>query len=367
MGEKPAQVGEASGRVRFRVSSSHSGRVLQQVYEERNGKVEHHGATAKDIEEIGAARTSPEPVPGGYQDCLPNNEQQQQQHQEPGDEADLILSSLARSTPCFRRSDILSKNGTVRGVRHKVSAAQAHFGGLADTRPSAPRPLEIGKLVVYTTSVRVVRSTFERCEHARRILHTHHVHFEDRDVALHAEYVRDLRTRHPCPPSPADHRQLPNGASAARAAQGPRHDQRRRSGDEAQPDGASGWRGPPEPEDVCRTELMQLAPPSRDPQQAHGTPLELPAIFINGDYFGGADRLMAMNESGELRAFLRQFKRNTAPRKCAHCGGYRFVPCLACRGSKVSQVRTNFGERPRALRCTSCNENGLQRCTECTE
>uniref|UniRef100_S4R911 Glutaredoxin and cysteine rich domain containing 1 a n=1 Tax=Petromyzon marinus TaxID=7757 RepID=S4R911_PETMA len=286
MGEKPAQVGEASGRVRFRVSSSHSGRVLQQVYEERN--------------EIGAARTSPEPVPGGYQDCLPNNEQQQQQHQEPGDEADLILSSLARSTPCFRRSDILSKNGTVRGVRHKVSAAQAHFGGLADTRPSvseAPRPLEIGKLVVYTTSVRVVRSTFERCEHARRILHTHHVHFEDRDVALHAEYVRDLRTRHPCPPSAAD----------------------------------------------------------------------LPAIFINGDYFGGADRLMAMNESGELRAFLRQFKRNTAPRKCAHCGGYRFVPCLACRGSKVSQVRTNFGERPRALRCTSCNENGLQRCTECTE
>ncbi|CAM9450915.1 unnamed protein product [Lampetra fluviatilis] len=299
MGEKPAPVGQATGRVRFRVSSSHSGRVLQQVYEERNGKLEHHDAAARDIEESGAPKTSPEPVPGGYQDCLPNNEQHQQQHQqEPGDEADLILSSLARSTPCFRRSDILSKNGTVRGVRHKVSAAQAHFGGLADTRPSAPRPLEIGKLVVYTTSVRVVRSTFERCEHARRILHTHHVHFEDRDVALHAEY---------------------------------------------------------------------LAPPSREPPQAHGTPLELPAIFINGDYFGGADRLMSMNESGELRAFLRQFKRNTVARKCAHCGGYRFVPCLACRGSKVSQVRTNFGERPRALRCTSCNENGLQRCTECTE
>ncbi|XP_078457227.1 glutaredoxin domain-containing cysteine-rich protein 1-like isoform X1 [Lampetra planeri] len=361
MGEKPAPVGQATGRVRFRVSSSHSGRVLQQVYEERNGKLEHHDAAARDIEESGAPKTFPEPVPGGYQDCLPNNEQHQQQHQqEPGDEADLILSSLARSTPCFRRSDILSKNGTVRGVRHKVSAAQAHFGGLADTRPSAPRPLEIGKLVVYTTSVRVVRSTFERCEHARRILHTHHVHFEDRDVALHAEYVRDLRTRHPCPPSPTDHRQRPNGASV-------RHEQRRRSGDEAQPDGASGWRCPPEPEDVCRTELMQLAPPSREPPQAHGTPLELPAIFINGDYFGGADRLMSMNESGELRAFLRQFKRNTVARKCAHCGGYRFVPCLACRGSKVSQVRTNFGERPRALRCTSCNENGLQRCTECTE
>lgn len=52
---------------------------------------------------------------------------------------------------------------------------------------------------------------------------------------------------------------------------------------------------------------------------------------------------------------------------CNSCGGYRFVPCGMCHGSKKSVHRNNFTEEFCALRCMHCNENGLQRCQECID
>eukprot|EP00043_Microstomoeca_roanoka_P016800 m.173388 g.173388 ORF g.173388 m.173388 type:complete len:62 (-) comp16529_c0_seq7:183-368(-) len=50
---------------------------------------------------------------------------------------------------------------------------------------------------------------------------------------------------------------------------------------------------------------------------------------------------------------------------CAACGGRGFVPCNWCFGSKKS-ITNKFAEGYiRNLKCTVCNENGLQRCEQC--
>ena len=48
------------------------------------------------------------------------------------------------------------------------------------------------------------------------------------------------------------------------------------------------------------------------------------------------------------------------------CAGFEFVPCHKCGGSKNS-VSNTFTIEFRALRCTHCNENGLEACPSCTE
>ena len=51
---------------------------------------------------------------------------------------------------------------------------------------------------------------------------------------------------------------------------------------------------------------------------------------------------------------------------CPLCNGYKLVPCQKCRGSKNS-IANDFTTTFRALRCTNCNENGLEPCPECFE
>lgn len=50
--------------------------------------------------------------------------------------------------------------------------------------------------------------------------------------------------------------------------------------------------------------------------------------------------------------------------KCSTCGGFEFIPCRKCGGSKNS-VANNFTSEFRALRCTHCNENGMEPCPIC--
>lgn len=50
---------------------------------------------------------------------------------------------------------------------------------------------------------------------------------------------------------------------------------------------------------------------------------------------------------------------------CERCGGYRYIPCLVCHGSRKSLHRNHFTEEFCALRCITCDENGLVRCDAC--
>ncbi|KAF1418169.1 Glutaredoxin domain-containing cysteine-rich protein 1, partial [Spheniscus humboldti] len=155
--------------------------------------------------------------------------------------------------------------------------------------------LEFGRIVIYTTSLRVVRTTFERCELVRKIFQNHRVKFEEKNIALNSDYGKEL-------------------------------DERCRR--------------------VCEV-------PS------------LPVVFIDGHYLGGAEKILLMNESGELQDLLTKIERVQHPHECPSCGGFGFLPCSACHGSKMSVFRNCFTDSFKALKCTACNENGLQRCRSC--
>ncbi|KAG8313837.1 Glutaredoxin domain-containing cysteine-rich protein 1, partial [Homalodisca vitripennis] len=54
---------------------------------------------------------------------------------------------------------------------------------------------EAGKVVVYTTTMGIVRSTYQRCLKVRQILRTHLVKFDERDVFMSRETQAEIKER----------------------------------------------------------------------------------------------------------------------------------------------------------------------------
>ncbi|XP_068025645.1 glutaredoxin domain-containing cysteine-rich protein 1 [Melanerpes formicivorus] len=298
-----------SRKVRFRVASSHSGRVLKEVY------ADGEAADSLDSEYTSSSETD-------QTSRLSEVEGQQNGHissecdENENEQDDLLILVRATKEKGFgtKRVNILSKNGTVRGVKHKVSAGQALFDNLAkvfqkpNTEPECPLTLKLVGFYSYFlqcllsdpsdyvgSCLRVVRNTFERCELVRKIFQNHRVKFEEKNIALNSDYGKEL-------------------------------DERCRR--------------------VCEV-------PS------------LPVVFIDGHYLGGAEKILLMNESGDLQDLLTKIERVQHPHECLSCGGFGFLPCSACHGSKMSVFRNCFTDSFKALKCTACNENGLQRCQSC--
>uniref|UniRef100_A0A0E0JG42 Uncharacterized protein n=1 Tax=Oryza punctata TaxID=4537 RepID=A0A0E0JG42_ORYPU len=177
------------------------------------------------------------------------------------------------------------------------------FEGYPERRPPGASG---GGVVLYTTTLRGVRRTFEDCELTRQAVETcaeavsaaggSPVVVDERDVSLHGEYLRELR--------------------------------------ELAGEGEGG-----------------AAPPR---------------LFVMGRYLGGADACAELAESGKLREMMRWARARgeacTAKdgRGCEGCGGARFVPCWECGGS--CKVVAAAGD---VERCAKCNENGLMLCPIC--
>lgn len=121
--------GERPRKVRFRVASSHSGRVLREVYEDGPPGCPDAGGLSEP-------RGRPSGPAGSGGD------------EQGRDQENLLVLARAASEKGFgtRRVNILSKNGTVRGVKYKVSAGQALFNNLTQVlqvsrgpgRPACP-------------------------------------------------------------------------------------------------------------------------------------------------------------------------------------------------------------------------------------
>ncbi|XP_056294857.1 glutaredoxin domain-containing cysteine-rich protein 1 [Pseudoliparis swirei] len=278
-------------RVRFRVASGNSGRVLKEMFktEGPSDSLDSDCTSSSDAERASTPSTSGE---GPLYGCL--GSELDDSGREPDD---LLMYAGATKDWMFttKRVNILSKNGTVRGVVHKVSAGQTLFENLPNSN-CMKLSLEFGRIVIYTTSFRVVRTTFERCQLVWKIFQNHRVKFVERNIALDSEYGKELEER-------------------------------------------------------CKRV---------------GKPPSLPVVFIDGHYLGGAEKILGMNESGELQDLLTKIERVQQPQTCQTCGGYAFIPCPMCHGSKMSVFRNCFTDSFKALKCTSCNENGLQPCASCS-
>ncbi|XP_045388423.1 glutaredoxin domain-containing cysteine-rich protein 1 isoform X3 [Lemur catta] len=174
-------------RVRFRVASSHSGRVLKEVYEDGQppGSLDSECASTCGVDGLSDS-DGPQNGHLGWEGDGPEHDQDK-----------LLVLARAASEKVFgtRRVNILSKNGTVRGVKYKVSAGQALFNNLSTVLQPPCADLEFDRVVIYTTCLRVVRTTFERCELVRKIFQNHRVKFEEKNIALNGEYGKELDER----------------------------------------------------------------------------------------------------------------------------------------------------------------------------
>ncbi|XP_036890014.1 glutaredoxin domain-containing cysteine-rich protein 1-like [Sturnira hondurensis] len=195
---------------------------------------------------------------------------------------------ISCSDPYFKLPFKITKSDNIEQRAFKPEAR-------LELRKQPSTELEFDRVVIYTTCLRVVRTTFERCELVRKIFQNHRVKFEEKNIALNGDYGKELDER-------------------------------------------------------CRR--VSEAP-------------SLPVVFIDGHYLGGAEKILSMNESGELQDLLTKIERVQHPHECPSCGGFGFHPCSVCHGSKMSVFRNCFTDSFKALKCTACNENGLQRCKSC--
>ena len=115
-------------RVRFRVASGSSGRVLQEMFKDEgpSDSLDSDCTSSSDAERASTPSTSGE-AQGHLCGCL--GTELDDIECEPDD---LLLYAGATKDWVFttKRINILSKNGTVRGVKHKVCAGQTMFENL---------------------------------------------------------------------------------------------------------------------------------------------------------------------------------------------------------------------------------------------
>lgn len=197
----------------------------------------------------------------------------------------------------------------VSAFQEKIDAKKASFKAAAGAGAGAAKasPLEKcppggrGKLVLYFTSLRVVRKTFEDCWNAKVIIQGYGFHIEERDVSMHGRFKDELR-------------------------------------------------------EILGTEFAGS---------------ELPRVFANGKFLGGAEEVVRMHEAGELVKALRDCdvvptEKERGSDACEGCGDLRFVMCENCSGSCrvfAGEVEEESGGGFR--RCPDCNENGLVQCHFC--
>ncbi|WKA00673.1 hypothetical protein VitviT2T_019010 [Vitis vinifera] len=187
----------------------------------------------------------------------------------------------------LKRPSIFHRVRVVTSVLRNWSSTQTNPEPNPKPEPAPPQPcvsLTGGdqSVVVYFTSLRVVRKTFEDCSTVRSILRGFRVKVDERDLSMDAGFLDELK-------------------------------------------GILGRKK-----------------------------LSLPRVFIGGRYVGGAEEIRQLHETGELKKLLGGFP--VAAGVCDECGGYRFMLCENCDGSrKVYSEKTGFRI------CTACNENGLIR------
>ncbi|XP_023943567.2 glutaredoxin domain-containing cysteine-rich protein CG31559 [Bicyclus anynana] len=91
-------------------------------------------------------------------------------------------------------STIKSSKGTIRGVKNRVRAGIATFLQIQSTTKSY-KEKDAGKVVLYTTTMGVVRSTYQRCLLVKKVLRNLLVKYEERDVFMSTEYQDEIRDR----------------------------------------------------------------------------------------------------------------------------------------------------------------------------
>ncbi|XP_074593511.1 glutaredoxin domain-containing cysteine-rich protein CG31559-like [Brevipalpus obovatus] len=95
---------------------------------------------------------------------------------------------------------IKGPSGSVRGIRHCVRHnVQSYYDIIGNSSQSSARKYakeERNKCVLYSTTLGIVRKTFENCRKLRAILYQNLIAYEERDVYLNSDFREELLERH---------------------------------------------------------------------------------------------------------------------------------------------------------------------------
>ncbi|KAF8723529.1 hypothetical protein HU200_021477 [Digitaria exilis] len=197
-----------------------------------------------------------------------------------------------------------------REIQKEKIDAKTKLAAAAKKQASpAPPPESAGRVVVYLTSLRGIRHTYEDCWSTAAVLRGYGARVDERDLSMHAGFKDELRAALAC--------------------------------------GGDG-RVPPLPQVFVDGIHLGGAEEVRRLHEAGELAAALEAC----------DAVVAKGCAGGVQD------------ACGGCGGVRFVPCDACSGScKVfveDDVEDGAGSGAGAFRrCPDCNENGLVRCPVC--
>ncbi|KAJ4851182.1 hypothetical protein Tsubulata_000486 [Turnera subulata] len=165
------------------------------------------------------------------------------------------------------------------------------------------------KVVVYTTTLRGIRNTFEACNVVRAAMEGFGVAVCERDVSMDRGFREELR------------------------------------------------------------ELMMRLRSRADDEEKDAI-LPPPRVFVRGRYVGGVEEVKRIVEEGWMGDLLQGLpKKATAGGVCEGCGDARFLPCFSCNGSCKMVMEAKEEEhagRTVVVRCPDCNENGLVLCPICS-
>jgi glutaredoxin len=204
-----------------------------------------------------------------------------------------------------RKEEIQVFAGVVRArldaFQQRIDGAKSGTNPTPGARPPPP-PESARRVVVYLTSLRGVRQTYEDCWAASTILSGYGVRVDERDLSMHAGYKDELR----------------DALGLGGAGRLPQVF-------------VDGWHLGGAEEVRRMHESGELAEALEACEPAPG----------------------AAKEGSGLPA-----------EPCVGCGGARFVPCDVCSGSCKVFVEEEDGAGA-FRRCPDCNENGLVRCPIC--
>uniref|UniRef100_A0A0D9VB25 Glutaredoxin domain-containing protein n=1 Tax=Leersia perrieri TaxID=77586 RepID=A0A0D9VB25_9ORYZ len=216
--------------------------------------------------------------------------------------------SAARPEPETEPAEVINSWELMAGLLDPATPQKA-----GRKRDTAPAP----GVVLYTTTLRGVRATFEACNTVRAALESHGVAFRERDISMDRGFRDELR-----------HRISANDLSL------------------------SGGRAP-----------------------------LVPRLFVRGKHVGGAAEVARLEEEGKLAALLEGLPRARPGGWCCDgCGSMRFLPCFDCNGSRklcfslptpaaaagIEKSKIRRGGAVVMVRCGECNENGLVLCPICS-
>lgn len=128
---------KAGKTVRFRVAAANSGRVLAEVFKDEGAWCASLSDSAASEQSGNKGAEQRSPRPSGEANSHLNGLRVAQDEHGGCEPDDLLLYASAKREKLFsnKRINICSKNGTIRGVRNKVSAGQVLFNNLSNSYP----------------------------------------------------------------------------------------------------------------------------------------------------------------------------------------------------------------------------------------